>query len=288
MIIENNEIKVWIAHSEGDGDQKRILSEWLDRQLICVLNDYAEYMLRSGDDYQDMVTKLISHSDFLIVIVTEHCIAEDLIAQIKRARVLHKPSCVLFWNDCLSFDSVFSSQDLAELLSGLPHFYYSSGRIMVDLLVLIRKQIPPTLTSNRNSTLRTSHYSVFISKKSQDYALAYKVYEKLISNGVKAFLSEASLPELGCAEYMKAIDDALEVSQHLVVVGSSREYLLSGWVEAEWRVFINEKRSGHKIGNVVTMISDALTPEDLPMSLRYYEVMTLDAEGLERLMSFVQ
>jgi hypothetical protein len=52
---------------------------------------------------------------------------------------------------------------------------------------------------------------------------------------------------------------------------------MSSWVEAEWRVFINEKRAGRKAGNLVTIavgISDIGT---LPISLRYYQVIPYTA-----------
>jgi hypothetical protein len=96
-----------------------------------------------------------------------------------------------------------------------------------------------------------------------------------------------SLPKLGNAEYMKAIDEALESSRHMIVLGTSAEHLRSGWVEAEWRVFLNEKRSGRKSGNVVTVITDGMKIAEVPMSLRYYEVVPYkDAFG-QRLLDFV-
>jgi hypothetical protein len=70
-------------------------------------------------------------------------------------------------------------------------------------------------------------------------------------------------------------------------VGSKADNLLSGWVEAEWRVSINEKRSGRKQGNVVTVLCHGLTPDLLPMSLRYYEAVPLTEEGLARLAQYV-
>jgi hypothetical protein len=130
-------------------------------------------------------------------------------------------------------------------------------------------------------------FDVFISKKSEDFPLAKEVFEFLCSRELRVFLSEESLPQMGSADYMKAIDSALEQAKHLVVVGSRVENLLAGWVEAEWRVFVNEKRSGRKTGNVVTVVSGGLTPERLPMSLRYYEVVTLTRDGLDRLARYV-
>ena len=89
-------------------------------------------------------------------------------------------------------------------------------------------------------------FDVFISHSSRDAGLAHEVYEFLVAQGKNVFLSEVSLQALGGSDYMKAIDAALDQSRHLVLVATSVENLTSGWVEAEWRVFINEIRSGRK------------------------------------------
>ncbi len=129
---------------------------------------------------------------------------------------------------------------------------------------------------------------VFISAKSADYAFAREVHRYLASCGVNAFFSEESLPELGSSDYRKAIDEALERAQHMIVVTSSRENVCSPWVEAEWGLFINEKRSGHKRGNIVTVVVDGMGPAHLPPSLRYYEVISFEQDSLGKLLKYVQ
>lgn len=100
-------------------------------------------------------------------------------------------------------------------------------------------------------------------------------------------MSEVSLQALGNADYMKAIDAALEGTKHLVLVGSAIENLQSGWVEAEWRVFINEMRSGRKKGNFVTVIAPEVAPASLPMTLRYYEVIPASEGYLPRVLKYI-
>jgi hypothetical protein len=80
---------------------------------------------------------------------------------------------------------------------------------------------------------------------------------------------------------MKEIDKALEAAKHMVVAGASLENVMSGWVEAESRLFINGKRSGRKSGNIVTVINGGLTAAQLPMSLRYFEALDLKTNNLE-------
>jgi hypothetical protein len=97
-----------------------------------------------------------------------------------------------------------------------------------------------------------------------------------------------SLPRLGSSDYRKQIDRALEQAYHIIVVTSSRENVESPWVEAEWGLFINEKRSGRKNGNIITLLAEGLSPVILPPSLRYYEVLNLNTAGLTRMLDYVR
>jgi len=283
---KNCEPKVWIAHSTNDKDIASVIAEGLDRQLISVLNDYVQYRLRSGEDEDDIITSSINQADFVLALVTASTNADDMISQIRRAQTLNRKILVIIYgtNDVVSLG--FTSIDLAELLSGSPHIYYAAKRAYVDLIACIKGK----KADNRqiiSSNEEKSKYNVFISKKSEDYFYAKQVYDYISDKGYKTFLSEESLQATGNAEYMKAIDKALEQAEHLIVVGSKPEHFLSGWVEAEWRVFINEKRSGHKKGNIVTMITNGMQPSQLPMSLRYYEVIPFDDHGMDRLLNYL-
>jgi WD40 repeat protein len=117
---------------------------------------------------------------------------------------------------------------------------------------------------------------VFISAKSDDYEQAQLLFRHLAEAGFQTFFSRESLPQVGSADYRREIDRALDEADHLIVVTSRRENALSPWVEAEWGFFINEKRSGRKRGNLITMAVGGLKPADLPPSLRYYEVIPFD------------
>ena len=74
------------------------------------------------------------------------------------------------------------------------------------------------------------------------------------------------------------------VSTHFSLKSTPLE---SPWVEAEWGFFINEKRSGRKSGNLVTVVTEGLLPKELPPSLRYYEVLSLQPDSFEKLLRYV-
>ena len=128
---------------------------------------------------------------------------------------------------------------------------------------------------------------VFICCKSEDYPQAAELVRYLMAKNIPVFFSQESLPNIGDADYRRAIDRALDEAEHMVVVTSSRENVQSPWVEAEWGFFINEKRSGRKRGNLITLALANLKPQDLPPSLRYYEVVPAGPNAFDRILRYV-
>ena len=73
------------------------------------------------------------------------------------------------------------------------------------------------------------------------------------------FLSNVSLERLGISEYKKAIDDALDVAQVLVAVGTSRDNLVWRWVRYEWDSFFNDILSGvQPSGRIFSYVNELL------------------------------
>lgn len=116
---------------------------------------------------------------------------------------------------------------------------------------------------------------VFISHKSEDFIKAKYVYDYLIFSGISTFLSEISLPALSNTDYSAEIDKALEHASNIIVIATSKENILSGWVKYEWSTFANEKRSGRKNGNIITLIDNGMNIADLPILLRQFEVLPI-------------
>lgn len=113
-------------------------------------------------------------------------------------------------------------------------------------------------------------YNVFISCKSEDYKWAKSIYDYLEENNLKVFLADTELRRRGSAEYGAVIDEALEAVDHFILFASKIEYVTSSYVANEWRIFIEEKRSGRKKGNFLTILK-GVNVEQLPISLRHYQ-----------------
>lgn len=130
-------------------------------------------------------------------------------------------------------------------------------------------------------------YDTFISYNSSDEAYAQTVYGFLESAGCSPFLAAVSLPIAGRADFGCAIDEALSEVDSFVLVTSTAENVTEGYVEAEWRVFVDEKRAGRKPGNIVTVLFGAIAVTDLPLALRQYQVLNWSDQGRQDLIRFL-
>lgn len=128
-------------------------------------------------------------------------------------------------------------------------------------------------------------YDVFISAKSEDYAFAREAYQYMSERGLRVFFSDEVLPQLGNSKFSDEIFKALEGSRHVLVVTSTRKHVEGGWVQEEWGSFLEEKRSGRRDGNLVTLLCEGISVGDLPFQLRKYEAGT--RKDLPRLMAYL-
>lgn len=126
--------------------------------------------------------------------------------------------------------------------------------------------------------MRQRHYDVFISFKhtiedrtTPDYELALALYDLLNEAGIEVFFFPFSSLTRPQSDYSRAIDDALDQSTVLVVVGTRREYFDSEWVRYEWSSFISDIRSNRKPrGQVFTLVA-GIDPTELPRQLRSHQ-----------------
>lgn len=121
------------------------------------------------------------------------------------------------------------------------------------------------------------NYDVFISSKKEDYSYAEVIFKYLCDNGLSVFIASESLKGLGNTAYLDEIDKALESCTHMIVFTTKREYAESTFVKEEWQTFRNEKLSGRKTGNLLTIIGEGLKITELPLGLRRYEVIPFES-----------
>lgn len=118
-------------------------------------------------------------------------------------------------------------------------------------------------------------YDIFISCKSEDYTLANEIYRFLCQRGYSVFIADVELRKLGRDKFGKVIDEALEEAKHFVLFSSNPNYVVSTYVEDEWRIFLEERRSGRKSGNLLT-VRKGFEISKLPIALRNLQSFTYD------------
>jgi hypothetical protein len=132
-------------------------------------------------------------------------------------------------------------------------------------------------------------YDVFISYKSEDEKYARRVYDFLLESGKKVFFACEVLPEMGKTEYRDAIMDALDHSQHLVLVASNINYITSNWVKEEWSFFVSKMIEDSHKGNLVLIETESadLRKNDLPPNIRYKQRLKM-SDFRKQLLGYLQ
>lgn len=265
---------VWLAHTKMDpissfchSVEQTFIEEYnvYLGDIIHILNEDIIFKRDPNDDFDEISTGIQS-CDFVIALYSAKTNEEDLVAQLRRASLYKKAIVILFYPLPDYGELIIpKSNDLRQMFSGLPHLYAYSKNIPYKLIEFAQN----VQLHNESS----KQFDVFISHKSEDFLMSKEIYNSLSLLNKKVFLSEISIQDNGSSDFMKTIDNALDNAKHLIVVCSSVENVMSGWVEAEWRVFINEKRSERKDGNIITIITKKMKPSDLPLALRYYNVL---------------
>ncbi len=113
-------------------------------------------------------------------------------------------------------------------------------------------------------------YDVFICYKrtdgaggfTEDSVHARKLYYYLKDKGYKVFFAEISLVEIGGDKYEPYIFAALSSAPVMVLIGSSRENIVSTWVRNEWKRFFSLASQGEQKTIIPCLLN--MDPYDLP------------------------
>ena len=127
-------------------------------------------------------------------------------------------------------------------------------------------------------------YEVFISFKNadRDAAMAERLYRDLKQKNIKVFFSKYSIDESARADYVDAIDEALESALLLVAVGTSKNNLTSQWVKSEinqFRTLVNTDEEGKR--SIASYRSKDYPESELPSGIKSYQSF-VDRKALVR------
>jgi hypothetical protein len=201
--------------------------------------------------------------------------------QIEAAVLLARNLPVLILKDRDVTGGIFDLGSVPYPIFDLPDSNQAAGELLAGVFIAWARAV------REHYEKVNSIFDVFLSFSGEDESSAREVFEFLTSQGLRVFFSRESIPQLGQADYMKAINTALDKARHMVVVSSSAEGFAKAWVEREWTMFLNEKLSGRKSGNIVVMPAGEVPVAHLPIALRSQQVVGLSSGGLLDILRFV-
>ena len=168
-----------------------------------------------------------------------------------------------------------NGEHLIDLLEEKYNYSYVIFQIW-DLVRTRSVRISRVLEKIRNE-ISYRGYDVFVSCKSQDYALAYDLYVYLESNGFKTFLADMSIKDIGIDQYTALIGEVIDICSHMIVFTTKVEYLRTTYVYAEWNKFANDINSGRKPnGKLLNIISPDIDVHSLPSWLSDKQCLTTE------------
>lgn len=135
-----------------------------------------------------------------------------------------------------------------------------------------------------------NRFEVFLSFKNsdefgnptKDCLMAEELYHALCQRGLNVFFSNITLASMGISNYKNSIDNALDNTSVVIVVGTSKENIMSDWVKYEWDGFYNDILSGHQSGLLFSYIDD-MSPGELPRTLRTLQSFEKSKYDIDRL-----
>jgi hypothetical protein len=154
---------------------------------------------------------------------------------------------------------------------------YSSAMLEIWKLVSTRDARISGIIEDIRNKIRERGFDIFISCKSQDYALAHGLYDYLEQNGFKPFLADNSIKEVGIDQFTALIGEVIDICQNMIVLASNPDYVATSYVTAEWHTFVNDINTGHKPNaKLVTVLTPNVDSHTLPAWLRDKQSFTTE------------
>lgn len=109
-------------------------------------------------------------------------------------------------------------------------------------------------------------------KDTEDYKIAYDLYNSLTKEGYKVFFSHVTLEDKIGEEYEPYIYAALKSAKVLLAVGTKQEYYNATWVKNEWSRFMHMM----KTDNSKRIIPICLNTSILPNEFNKYQAIQIE------------
>lgn len=99
-------------------------------------------------------------------------------------------------------------------------------------------------------------------RDTEDYKIAYDLYNTLISEGYRVFFSHVTLEDKIGEEYEPYIYAALKSSKVLLAIGTKQEYYNATWVKNEWSRYMHMMQNDHSKRIIPICANTSKLPEE--------------------------
>lgn len=140
------------------------------------------------------------------------------------------------------------------------------------------------------------NFEIFISFKNtddnghltEDSKIAEMVYKEFCSRNLPAFYSNISLLKLGESVYKRSIDNALDTSKILILIGTDLNHIQSRWIKYEWESFHTDILNGIKKDAEIITYTQNINTHSLPRPLRSYQNCSITNMDVKSFCTFAE
>lgn len=236
--------------------------------------------IESGSDFLQSIINAIDRCKLFLCVLSENAYSSEFVIKeleyaLQRKEIIVLP--VIVDNSLLPDRLSFS---LGRL--NVANWQFSSNLNVEDTIIWDVSRALGRFEANLSKKDKekgdVKQYDVFISCKSEDYEKCTPIYNWLVEKGYCPFFAPISLKiskiQGESIVFGDEIDEALELSDNMIVFTSDPRYVKMGYVKDEWRTFVEEQRSGRKLGSLITIL-DGVCIADLPIRLRSVQSFSL-------------
>ena len=274
----NNNYDIFISYSRRDYEIADKIVSALNAGSFTYFRDQQGF--ESGSTFLQSTINAIDCSRLFLCVLSENAYSSEF--------VIKELEYALQRKDILILPVIVDNSHLPEVLGfrlatlNIANWQFSSSLNIEDDIIRdvnrALKRFEDNWFQKKKDRGAVKRYDVFISCKSEDYDKCTPIYNWLVKKGYRPFFAPISLKIANIQGesivFGDEIDEALELSDNMIVFTSDSKYVKNGYVKDEWRTFVEEQRSGRKLGSLITIL-DGVCVADLPIRLRSVQSFTI-------------
>ncbi|OGF63817.1 MAG: hypothetical protein A2Y62_03475 [Candidatus Fischerbacteria bacterium RBG_13_37_8] len=268
---------IYISYATPDNNIAHSIYEYLERETIkCYI---AHQDLAHGKNISEELFKAIQTSRAFLLLLTPFSNKSGHILQEVKWAIQAKKTIII-----LRLEDIALSKPLEMLIKNSLSLK-GSLPLTQEILESLTKMLLKLLFNKDNVDKLGKDFDVFICFRSNDFSYAKQLFDFLRAKGLRAFFSSETLRS---PEFIEEISRAIEHSRNMAIVTSSANNVNSKWVKHEWNCFLNEILSGRKEGILLTVATEEVNINELPINLRSMEVIRFNPEGFNKMLKFIK